>query len=74
MNKKISKQRPTHRIYNVNKGEEGKANWTEIGAAWPHKDGQGFGLRFTAKPLDGAELVLRTVKEKEEGATDESTT
>jgi hypothetical protein len=68
MSNETTKQRPTHRIYSVSKGEEGKANWTVIGAAWPHKDGQGFGLHFTAKPLDGAEIVLRAVKDQEEGA------
>ena len=29
------------------------AQWTQIGAAWPHRDGQGVTLRLTALPLDG---------------------
>jgi hypothetical protein len=59
--------RPTHRLYAVAKkpnGENGK--WAEIGAAWPHKDGNGFNLRVNYLPLNGAELVLRIPAEKTE--------
>ena len=68
MNNETPKQRPTHRIYSVSKSKSGKANWTEIGAAWPHKDGQGFGLQFMARPLDGTEIVLRAVSAEKGGA------
>lgn len=67
-NDTTTKARPTHRIYSVTKNSDSKANWQEIGAAWPHKDGKGFGLKFTARPLDGAEIVLRVAKGKEAGA------
>jgi hypothetical protein len=30
-----------------------QAQWTKIGAAWPHRDGLGLTLRLTALPLDG---------------------
>jgi hypothetical protein len=63
-----TKARPTHRIYGVTKTGDSKANWQEIGAAWPHKDGNGFSLKFTARPLDGAEIVLRVVTAKKEAA------
>jgi hypothetical protein len=59
-----SKLRPTYRIYSVTKGTEDKAVWTEIGAAWGHKDGKGFNLQFNALPLEGAGLVLRTAEAK----------
>ena len=62
-----TKTRPTHRIYSVTKNDS-KANWQEIGAAWPHKDGKGFNLTFTARPLDGAEIVLRVATAKKEAA------
>ena len=62
------KARPTHRIYSVTKNGDSKANWQEIGAAWPHKDGKGFNLKFTARPLDGAEIVLREPKAAKGGA------
>jgi hypothetical protein len=60
-------KRPTHRIYSVmRKGEEAK--WTEIGAAWPHKDGQGFNLKFNAMPTGNADVVIRTITAKKWGA------
>ena len=63
-----SKTRPTHRIYSVTKNGDRKATWQEIGAAWPHKDGKGFNLTFTARPLDGAQIVLREPKAAKGGA------
>lgn len=52
--------RPTHRVYAVFKkpGAE-KARWTEIGAAWPHKDGKGFNVKLDLLPIGGAEIVIR---------------
>lgn len=53
-------RRPTHRVYAVIKREGAdKANWTEIGAAWPHKDGKGFNLKLDLIPLAAAEIVIR---------------
>ena len=37
--------KPTHIAYVVTKGKEGsKDNWHEVGAVWPHKNGNGFDL------------------------------
>jgi hypothetical protein len=60
-----TKARPTHRIYSVTKNGDDKANWQEIGGVWPHKDGKGFNLKFTARPLDDAKIVLRVAKARE---------
>ncbi len=60
-----AKTGPAYRIYSVTKDGE-KANWFEIGAAWKHSDGKGFGLQFRALPLPGAEVVLREPKAKED--------
>ena len=65
MSNDTTKIRPSHRIYAVTRHDDDNATWTEIGAAWPNKDGKGFNLKFTARPLHGAELVLREPKEKE---------
>jgi hypothetical protein len=65
-NETTTKSRPTYRVYNVAKGEDEKSLWTEIGAAWPHKDGKGFNLKLTATPVEGAAIVLRVAKAKEE--------
>ncbi len=67
-NDKNTNTPPSHRIYAVMKNGKDKSTWTDIGAAWPNKDGKGFNLKFTARPLDGAELVLREPKAKEENS------
>jgi hypothetical protein len=54
--------KPSHRIYRVS-GEGKSANWTEIGAAWPNKDGHGFSITCDAMPLSGR-IVMRTVTER----------
>lgn len=63
-----TKNRPTHRVFNVTKTGEGKSTWTELGAAWPHRDGQGFNLKLTKQPIPGADLVLRVATAKKGGA------
>jgi hypothetical protein len=67
-NKTTTKALPAHRVYSVSRNDEKKAVWTEIGAAWRHKDGKGLNLTFTARPLEGAQIVLRTPKAKKGGA------
>ena len=65
-NDTTTKSRPTHRVYSVTKKkEDAKPFWLEIGAAWPHKDGKGFSLKFNASPFGESEIVLRAVKAKE---------
>lgn len=59
------KKLPAYRIYSVTKEGE-KSNWFEIGAAWKHGDGKGYGLQFKALPLPGAEIVLREPKQEGE--------
>ncbi|MBZ9983997.1 hypothetical protein LB521_22950 [Mesorhizobium sp. BR-1-1-8] len=46
---------PTH-------GDSDAAHWTRIGAAWAHRDGEGFNLSLAAMPLSGR-LVVRVSKE-----------
>jgi len=67
-NKQTAKARPAHRVYSVSKNGDAKAAWTEIGAAWPHKDSKGFNLTFTARPLEGAQIILRLATKKKGGA------
>ncbi len=56
--------RPSHRVYAVNKTGE-RSNWREIGAAWAHKDAEGFSLKLDFLPLNGAEIVIRKPKASE---------
>jgi hypothetical protein len=68
MSKQTTKARPTHRIYSVSKNGDAKPFWTELGAAWPHKDGKGFQLKFKACPFGECEVVLRAIEPKSKGA------
>jgi hypothetical protein len=68
MSNDTNKTRPTHRIYSVTKDAAGTSDWKELGAAWTHRDEQGFNLRFTVNPAAGAEIVMRTVRAKKGGA------
>jgi len=62
---KLPGRKPTHRLYCV-VGVGDAASWTPIGAAWDHKDGQGFSLACDAVPLQGR-IVMRAVREAAEG-------
>ena len=53
----MTKNAPTHVLYVVT-GDGDKKRWTEIGAAWPHKDAEGFSLNLEALPVTGR-LVMR---------------
>jgi len=57
-----TKTAPTHRVYSVMKNGSSKPTWTEIGAAFEHKDGKGLSLVLAARPLEGAQIVLRQPK------------
>ena len=57
-----TKNRPSHRLFNVT-GEGDNTRWTDIGVAWPTKDGKGFTLLLKGVPLNGR-VVMRTNDEK----------
>lgn len=54
---------PTHIAYQVRDREGDKGFFIRIGAAWPHKDGNGFNIQLDAVPLDGR-VTLRVRSEK----------
>ena len=58
----IPTAKPTHRIFVVT-GEGKKAKWSELGAAWPHRDGSGFAITCTAIPLHGR-IIMREINER----------
>lgn len=43
---------------------EARSDWTRIGTAWPHQDGEGFRVLLHCLPLDGV-VTLRIAKPKE---------
>ena len=63
--------KPTYFLYHITEREqdgtdEKRAFWTKIGAAWSHKDGNGFALETVY-----GRLVLRKPQESEEKAVAE---
>lgn len=54
---------PTHEIFVV-EGEGERKQWTKVGAAWTHGDGEGLNLQLSVLPISGR-LVLRIRTEKE---------
>lgn len=54
---------PSHRVYAVTKKGE-RSFWREIGAAWEHGDGKGFGVKLDYLPLNGAEIAIRKPKDE----------
>ena len=64
-------KRPFMLAYTVKAIDDGRNSvWSKIGAAWAHKDGQGYEIRMDALPVDGR-VVLRTVKDKDADQSDE---
>ena len=55
-------RKPSHRLYRVN-GDGKSANWTPIGSAWLHQDGNGFSIACDAVPLQGR-IVMRLISER----------
>lgn len=51
-------------VINYKKGSEKRARWQKIGAAFAHKDNEGFDLVLFAVPVDGR-VVLRKPMSKE---------
>jgi hypothetical protein len=66
MTTETNTNRPTQRVYAVIKKEGNeKGTWLEIGAAWPHRDGKGFGVKLNLVPFSGtAEIVIRAIESK----------
>ncbi len=54
-----SGKRPSFIAFSVREREGGKPKFTEIGVAFPHKDGKGFDILCDALPLSGR-ITLRT--------------
>lgn len=64
-------KKPTHRVYYARVRDKGQDDQlTAVGAVWPHKQGDGFGLTIDV-PLSlaaGDRLVLLTIKDRDADA------
>jgi hypothetical protein len=56
-----TQQQPAFTAYTVTKREGQEDWWTPIGAAFPHKNGDGYNIILRTIPLDG-KIVLRPPK------------
>ena len=57
-------RKPSFVAYSVrDRGENKDSQWTEIGVAFPHKDGKGLDILFEVVPLSGR-ITLRVPSDK----------
>ncbi len=56
-------QQPSHRAYVVVKRDGADDFWINVGAAFPHQDGNGFNVVLQALPVDG-KIVLRVPQDE----------
>ena len=56
-------KRPSHLAYQVSEGQEGKSYFNKVGAAFAHRDGQGYNVVLDSVPVDGR-VTLRTPQER----------
>lgn len=71
MSNETEKKRPSFDAFHVKDGPEDKSYFNRIGAAFPHKDGEGHTITLDAVPVDGR-IVLRSPKERLEEAKSKS--
>ena len=62
-NSDTATRKPAFIAYSVREREGKKARFTEIGVAFPHKDGKGFDILYDAVPLSGR-ITLRQPESK----------
>lgn len=55
---------PAFLAYHVRDTEAEKGFWTRIGAAWKHKDGEGYTLQLDLLPVGSGRIMLRTPQAK----------
>lgn len=56
-------RRPDYIAYNVQESRDGKGYFHRIGAAWRHRDGQGYDVALDSMPLNGR-VTLREQREE----------
>lgn len=61
-------QQPSHRAYVVVKRDGADDFWINVGAAFPHQDGNGLNVVLQALPVDG-KIVLRVPQDEAEQHT-----
>jgi len=62
-----SAKQPSYIAYQVREGQDNKAHFNRVGAAFAHKDGQGHDVLLDAMPVNGR-VTLRTPQERVQDA------
>ncbi len=62
-NTETTAKKPAFVAYSVRERDGKKAKFTEIGVAFPHRDGKGFDILYDAVPLSGR-ITLRASESK----------
>ncbi len=57
-------KKPDYIAYNVQETKQGKPVFNRVGAAWQHKDGQGYEIQLDSMPVNGR-VTLREMREKQ---------
>lgn len=55
--------KPSHIAYHVRDTEEGGSYFNRVGAAFAHKDGEGYSVILDSMPVDGR-VTLRTLQDR----------
>ncbi len=56
-------RKPDFIAYNVKETKQGKPVFNRVGAAWQHKDGQGYDIQLESIPVNGR-VTLRELREE----------
>ena len=59
-----SGKQPDYIAYNVQETKQGKPVFNRVGAAWQHKDGQGYDIQLESMPVNGR-VTLREMRDKQ---------
>ena len=57
-------KKPDYIAYNVQETKQGKPVFNRVGAAWQHKDGQGYEIQLDSMPVNGR-VTLRELRDKQ---------
>ena len=52
--------------------EQKNARWTRFGAAWQHKDGEGFNIEHDFLPTGNGRIVLRSLESVQNNQEEEN--
>jgi hypothetical protein len=64
-------RKPDYIAYNVRDGRDGKGHFSRIGAAWQHRDGQGYDIHLDSLPVGGRVTLRELREERMQGYEDE---